>query len=54
MSWLQLKKGGLHFIFNNNGNYNFDVKVRCCGFVSFVNDVINCGCLGYVFSFKIK
>ena len=54
MSWLQLRKGGLHFILNNNDNYDFDVKVRLCGFVCFVIDVVDCGCLGYVFCFKIK
>ena len=54
MSQLQPKKGDLHFILNNNSNYNFDVNVRCCEFVSFVNDVIDCGCLGYVFCFRIK
>ena len=41
MSWLQPRNGGLHFILNDNGNYDFDVKVERCGFVGFVNDVIN-------------
>ena len=54
MSWLQPRKGGLHFVLNNNDNYNFDVQVRHCGFMSFVNDVIDYGCLRYVFYFKIK
>ena len=54
MSWLQPRKGGLHFVLNNNDNYNFDVQVRRCGFMSFVNDVIDYGCLRYVFYFKIK
>ena len=45
MSWLQPRKGGLHFILSDNGNYDFDVKVRRCGFLGFVNDVIDCGCL---------
>ena len=54
MSWLQPRKEGLHFILSDNDNYNFDVKVRRCGFVGFVNDVINCGCLKCVFCFKIK
>ena len=54
MSWLQPRNGGLHFILNNNDNYNSDVKVGRCEFMSFVNDVIDCGCLGYVFYFKIK
>ena len=27
------------------GNYYFDVKVGRCGFMSFVNDVIDHGCL---------
>ena len=39
---------------SDNGNYDFDVKVGRYGFVSFVNDVINCGCLGCVFCFRIK
>ena len=60
MSWLQRRNGGLHFILNDNDNYDFDVKVKCCGFVGFVNDVINCECLGYIYIyiylyiFKIK
>ena len=54
MSWLQPRKGVLHFILNYNNNYDFDVKVGRCGFVSFVNDVIDCGCLGYIFCFRIK
>ena len=48
------KEGGLHFILNDISNYNFDVKVGHCRFVSFVNDVIVCECLGYVFCFRIK
>ena len=54
MSWLQPKNGSLHFILNDNGNYDFDVKVECCRFVGFVNNVINYKCLGYVFCFRIK
>ena len=54
MSWLQPRKRGLHFILNNNDNYNFDIKVGRCGFMDFVNNVIDYGCLGYVFYFKIK
>ena len=48
------KKGGLHFILNDIGNYNFDVKVGCCGLLGFVKAVIDCGCLRYVFYFRIK
>ena len=44
MSWLQSRKGSLNFILSDNGNYDFDVKVGRCGFVGFVNDVIECGC----------
>ena len=40
-------EGGLHFILNDIGNYNFDVKVGRCTLVGFVNVVINYGCLGY-------
>ena len=54
ISWLQLRKGGLHFILSDNSNYNFDVKVERCEFVGFVNDVIDYGCLGYIFFFRIK
>ena len=54
MNWLQPRKRGLHFILNNNGNYNFDVKIGHYEFMGFVNDVIHCGCLRYVFCFKIK
>ena len=53
MSWPQPRKGGLYFILSDNGKYNFDVKVERCGFVSFVNYVIDCRCLRYVFCFKI-
>ena len=54
MSWLQPRKGGgLHFILSDNSNYNFDVKVRRCGFVNFINYIINCECLGCVFCFRI-
>ena len=54
MSWLQPRKGGLHFILSDNDSYDFDIKIGRCGFVGFVNDVINCECLGCVFCFKIK
>ena len=54
MSWLQLKKGGLHFISSDNGNYDFDIKVGSCEFVGFVNDVIDCECLKCVFCFRIR
>ena len=52
--WLQPRKGGMHFILSDNGNYDFDVKVKRCRFVGFVKDVIDCGCLGCVFCFRIK
>ena len=35
LSWLQLRKEGLHFILSDNGDYDFDVKVGHCGFVGF-------------------
>ena len=54
LSWLQPRNEGLHFILSDNNDYDFDVKVKRCGFVSFVNDMINCGCLGCVFCFRIK
>ena len=54
MSWLQPRKVDMHFILNKNDNYNFDVKVKCCRFVSFVKDVIDCGYLRCVFCFRIK
>ena len=44
----------MHFILSDNDNYDFDVKVRRCGFVGFVNDVIDCECLECVFYFRIK
>ena len=47
-------EGGLHFILNNNSNYNFDVKVGRCEFVGFVNYLIDCESLRYVFCFRIK
>ena len=39
-----VKEGNLNFILSDNGNYDFHVKVGRCGFVGFVNNVINCGC----------
>ena len=54
LRWLQPRKEDLHFILSDNGNYDFDVKVGRCGFVGFVNDVINYGCLECVFYFSIK
>ena len=54
MSWLQPRKEGLQFILSDNGNYNFHVKVERCGFVDFINDVINYGCLECVFCSRIK
>ena len=48
------KEANLHFILSDNDNYNFDVKDKCCGFVGFVNDVIDCGCLRCIFCFRIK
>ena len=54
MIWLQPRKRGPHFILSDNGNYDFNVKVEHCEFVDFVNDVIDCGCLGCEFCFRIK
>ena len=49
-------RGALHFnfILSNSDNCDFDVKVRRYVFVSFVNYVINCGCMRCVFCFIIK
>ena len=44
----------MYFILSDNNNYDFDVKVKCCRFISFVNDVIVCKCLECVFCFRIK
>ena len=49
MSWLEPRKGSLHFILSGNNNYDFYVNAGHCGFVDFVNDVVNYGCLGCVF-----
>jgi len=54
MIWLQLRKEGLNDNENDNDNYYFDVKVERCGFMGFVIDVIDCGCLGCVFCSRIK
>lgn len=53
MSWLQQKKRGLHFTLNDHDNYNFDIKVKCYGFMSFVNNVIECRWVIY-FVLKLK
>ena len=44
----------MYFILSDNGNYDFDVKVRRCGLVGFVKNVIDNVCLSCVFCFKIK
>ena len=54
MNWLQPRKGGLHFILNDNINHNFDVKIGHCKFVGFVNDVIDCGCLDMYFVLELR
>ena len=54
MSWLQPRKSGMYFILSDNNIYDFDVKVKCYRFMSFVNDVIVCMCLECVFCFRIK
>ena len=54
MSWLQPRKGGLHFILNDNVNHDFDVKIEHCKFVGFVNDVIDCGCLDMYFVLELR
>ena len=54
MSWLQPRKGDLHFILNDNDSYNSDVKVERCRFMGFVNNVIDYRCLEYVFCFRTK
>ena len=48
------KEGELPFILSDKGNYDFDIKVGCCGFVCFVNDMIECECLRCIFFFRIK
>ena len=42
------------FILNDNDNYDFNIKIRRYEFLDFVNDVIDYGCLEYVFYFIIK
>ena len=54
MSWLQPRKGGLHFILNDNINHDFDVKIGHCKFVGFVYDVIDCGCLDMYFVLELR
>ena len=56
-----LGKGVLHFILSDNGNYDFDVKVRCCGLMDLIKPMIDCRCLRCwcrkaksVFCFRIK
>ena len=44
----------MHFILSDNGNYDFGVRDGRCRFVGFINDVIDCECLEYVFCFRIK
>ena len=54
MSLLQRRKGCLHFILSDNGNYDFDVKLGSCELMGFVKDVIDCGCLRFIYFFRIK
>ena len=44
----------MHFILSDNDNYNFDFKVKRYRFVGFVKYVIDCGCFGCIFCFRIK
>ena len=46
----------LYWVTTDNSNYDFDVKVRSCRFVDFVNnvDVIDYGYLKCIFCFRIK
>ena len=48
------KEWGLHFVLSDNGNYDFDVKAKCCRLVSFVKAVIGREYLGCVCCFIIK
>ena len=48
------KEGRLVFYIKWQWHYDFDVKVGRCGFVDFVNDVIDCGCLTCIFCFRIN
>ena len=48
------KEESLHFILSDNGNYDFDVKIGHCGLVEFVKAMIDCGCSGCIFCFRIK
>ena len=34
-------EGGLHFIFSDSGNYDFDVKLQHCGLLGFVKAMID-------------
>ena len=44
----------MHFILSDNGNYDLDIKIGHYGFVDFINDVIDFGCLEYIICFRIK
>ena len=48
------RKEGLHFLLSDDNNYYFVVKIERCGFVGFVNDVIDCDCLECVFFFFLR
>ena len=39
---------------SDNDNYDFDVKVGCCGFVGFVNDVIDYGVWDVYFVLELR
>ena len=54
MNWLQPRKRGMHFILSDNGNYDLDIKIGHYGFMDFIIDVIDFGCLEYIICFRIK
>ena len=54
INWLKPRKGSLHFILSGNNNYDFYVNIGRCGFIDFVNDVIDCRCLECVFCFRMR
>ena len=47
-------EGGLHFIFSDSGNYDFDVKLGHCGLLGFVKAMIDYEHLWCVFCFRTK
>ena len=49
-----IKEKNLHFILTDSDNYDFEIKIYCCGLVSFVKAVIDCGVWNVYFVLELR